>query len=633
MPPAELACPQAPQFELFRALEKLSFDSPAAALQCAPLLRREEQRERVLRAAFLSAAESDPKAAAAAYPALANRAWTAETGFFAAVRMARGLDPALGRRLLTAVVRRTPSVAVREVETLRELAYGMEIWREAARGAPDEAALVAMGNSQTAANVRAAAASLTSDPEIRFLAGLTSRQGLDPLRKQRIAACARWIVRGQLSFDRVHQAASNAGSYFALLAGLRIPATGEDAQLLDRVMETLAQVLFRWGDNSVDLARLPARELYLLLSYGRGEEDEEQFSAIFDKFLAPKLRAAQGPVWDLHLRRFLTTAIVRNRLDAFLDLAGEQILTASMRGVHTAEKPLEETVHAAAIVDAVRGPARVKVLRDALESELRQAAGPSARGLYGLLAARLSPKLADGDPLRKAAEPFRAHFREPRELAVQPLFRDGTAFQRMFFYNDEDGVDSFEQFRSAYQGDPEWTWEQNGTWVHVASRSGAPRRIEIYANVPVIALNGEADSRIQDLSKLMAERGISPSMVVHRGHAYHVDRTISALNASARFVYLGSCRGTDKIDAVMASARSAQIIATRSIGTKEINDPVLKSLNAALLGAGESLDWRQFWSGLESRLGHYRLFADYIPPDRNSAAILLAAYYDYLVAE
>lgn len=629
-PTPELACPQQPQRDLFLLLERKALSEPALALGCAKLLTRAEQRDRVLRNAFLTASERDMASARAMFPQLADREWIGEIAFFAALKMAPGMPQVQARKLLSAVIERNPGVAVREVNALRDLPFGMDIWRRAARAAPDEAVLVASGNSQIAAEVREALQQ--GGPIVAFLAQLTDRSDLDPFTRQRVAVCERWITRGLITQRRAETIARSTGAYFSLLAGFRLKAVDEDARLLDRVLENVAQVLFRWGDQTVQVGSLTVPEMVLLLGYGRSEEDEEQFAQVFDKFLAPRLRQGGPALPDLHLRRFLVTAIAKRKFDVFLRLAGDRVLVSSMRGIETQDRVLEEAVNAAAIVDAVSQTAHVRVVRDTLAAELeRVRQSPRPRAIYGLLLARLAGKLAPDDPLRKTMAQFAAHYLEPSHLALGPLFnQDGICHQRHFFYNDEDGVESFQAFRAAYTADPTWKWEQHETWVRVTAQGAGGRTIEVYANVPIAERTEAADSRIHGLTALLAQRGIVPPVVVHRGHAFHVERTIGALNPSARLVYLGSCRGMDRIDAVMSIARGAQIVATRSIGTHEINDPILKSLNDHILRNADRLDWDRFWAAAQAKVGHYGLFSDYIPPNRNSPAIFLAAYYDYL---
>ena len=116
--------------------------------------------------------------------------------------------------------------------------------------------------------------------------------------------------------------------------------------------------------------------------------------------------------------------------------------------------------------------------------------------------------------------------------------------------------------------------------------------------------------------------------MIHRGHTWYVDESLRYLTPSARLVFLGSCHGMESAYAVMAIANRAQMIATRGIGTQSINDPLLKAINDELLKNASTLEWDPFWRIQETKLGG-QTFRDYIPPPRNAAAIMLAAYYDY----
>ena len=78
-----------------------------------------------------------------------------------------------------------------------------------------------------------------------------------------------------------------------------------------------------------------------------------------------------------------------------------------------------------------------------------------------------------------------------------------------------------------------------------------------------------------------------------------------------------------------SGAGSAQLIATRAVGTASVNDPVLKAINNYLLSGAKELDWQTFWSEQEAKLGAIAQFRDYVPPHRNATAIFLNAYYNY----
>jgi hypothetical protein len=132
------------------------------------------------------------------------------------------------------------------------------------------------------------------------------------------------------------------------------------------------------------------------------------------------------------------------------------------------------------------------------------------------------------------------------------------------------------------------------------------------------------------IAKLLIQQGRTPAMLVHRGHTWYVPKTLEYLTSSARLVFLGSCRGLENSYSVMALANQAQLISTRGIGTTSINDALLRAINDELLSGAKTLDWERFWHAQEAKLGSNPMFRDYIPPSRNAAAIMLAAYYGYL---
>jgi hypothetical protein len=131
---------------------------------------------------------------------------------------------------------------------------------------------------------------------------------------------------------------------------------------------------------------------------------------------------------------------------------------------------------------------------------------------------------------------------------------------------------------------------------------------------------------ITDIDQALRTRQIAPSVIVHRGHSTHVDRTLEKLPATAALVYLGNCGGNTLLDTVLRQAPTAHIITTRGIGTITINDPLLKAFNTYLL-RGKDLTWQRFWRHLEATLGRHPRFMDYVPPDKNASVVFLRAYH------
>lgn len=651
---------------LFARLRQAASENPAVALACLAQLSSEVQREYILQLAFSEALVLKPEIARRYIAQVIDRPWLAEAGYFPLARLATAVidtDAQMAKTLLVAAVTRHPSVALREVRSYIDLRYGQEVFEVAVLSAPDEAVGLASGNSPTAeAVLRGLGASRR--PELQVLASLAADRSHDPITRERMAVFGGEIAAGRLSIGEVAVLASG-GAYFPALAKLRIGAPVSRAVSLDHVLETYAQILFRslQGRNASGIAgelrSFEARDLYLLLTYGRTETDDALFTMVFDRILLPKMSAARrhstvsalsrllDEVHDLNLRQFLTTAAAHHRLDAFLATAATKVeqsilLARCVQGIERARNPLNETLTAAAIMEGVRDATRLQALRMAVFEEygrVHKSGNASASALYGLLFAEVARQLPEPDAVpdpafRELSKRYRPYFQEPRALNVEALFdAGGRCLQQHFFYDDPDGVESFASFKQVYQGDPRWRWEDRGTYVYLTGHGSSGRRIEIFANLPTYPPPTDAANRRHALTKMLTDRGLSPSVVVHRGHSFFLEQSLRYLTNSARLVYLGSCRGQESVHAVIAIAGRAQLIVTRNVGTQTINDPLLKAINDELLRGNKTLDWDKFWRTQEARFGRNPMFRDYIPPSRNGSAILLSAYYLCLADE
>jgi hypothetical protein len=355
---------------------------------------------------------------------------------------------------------------------------------------------------------------------------------------------------------------------------------------------------------------------------------------MFDRLLMPRMHSLSAQklleqAHDLNLRQFLTTAIAHQRLDAFLAKAGSPAAQVQVLArCFTRLQSIDEMIGAAEILDAIQDVGRLRALEDVVLGQYNLAG--HNQPLYGLLAASLARKL-DDPALQAIASHYAPYLREPRSLDTDALFDEhGICLQQHIFYDDDDAHESFDSFQQTYTHDPHWHWEDRGWYVIVTGHGERGRHIEIFANVPY-ATPG-ADDRRQALTKLLIGQGRLPSMVVHRGHTWYVSKSLEYLTTSARLVFLGSCRGLENSYSVLALANRAQLISTRGIGTTSINDALLKAINDQLLTGVQTLDWERFWRSEQAKLGANPMFRDYIPPSRNTAAILLAAYYEYLAA-
>src|ERR1035441_7371712 len=183
--------------------------------------------------------------------------------------------------------------------------------------------------------------------------------------------------------------------------------------------------------------------------------------------------------WEL--RDFSSAALAAQRFDGLLAVAGREVVDRLARGLDRSRAPLREAIRLAEFVDAAAGTVFLRQMADVVSREFlrcRAAADPRGTTLYGLLAARLS--------VDSIAAPYLPFFQSSETLDTAALFGNANlCIQRHFFYDDDDGVRSFESFRKTYQRDPAWEIEDRGAYVRLTGRGADGRRIEIFANVPI----------------------------------------------------------------------------------------------------------------------------------------------------
>jgi hypothetical protein len=629
---------------------------PEYALSHLSTVPNEIERERILRIAFTAALTQGLDIAEQYLPLAIDRAWVAELNFHDACELASATEDALpdaARKLVFATGLRNPALALREREWYRPLSFGRSALVRFVTAAPDEAERLAVGDSKPARAMREALLASES-PVAKVLVRLAEAPGLDLPTRARAATLAGQIASGRLTLEAAVRMAGNTARYFAAIADLRVERPAGEAEGFDRALEEASLILCREAQESIgravsaDLGSFRAADLYLLLGYGRAEATPAVFAAVFDRLLLPKLRG-ESPKGksllgllersgDLELRDFAAGAISAHRFDAFLQIVGSGGLVKLAGSIHEAADPLKEAIRLAEILDATASRDLLQQMAAIVVAEYRRclaAGNRSGRVLYGLLAARLLESPAAEPALREVGAPYRPFLRSSAELPLSELFdAAGQSVQRYFFYDDEDGVASFESFRKSYLSDPEWETEDRGDYLHITGRGRGDRRIEIFANVPIdghLPVNrtreNEAHRRQQAIAGVLAERKLVPKVAVHRGHSFWVQRTLTYLSSSDRLVILGSCGGSDEIHKVLEISHDAQVIATRGIGAAEVNDPMLKALNDRLLNGGPVLEWSGFWQTQKATLGRTGLFRDYLAPDQDPGSVFLGGYY------
>lgn len=480
--------------------------------------------------------------------------------FYTALDLARHLPESKAGALVLAAALREPSIALRESKILME--YGL--LEEVAQAAPVEAFAIASNSSPSGERMKTAirATSLKAVEEA----------ALDLPTKQRVA-----LLSGTRSLEEAIRVAADDRAFYASLT-------------TDRYREYYARIFLQSiRHHQMNLRTWPADEIYKVLVYGREELDSELFRAVFDPWLQPKLANQPVDSWP-RVRAFIRDAVVYGRKRALT----VHWMSAAMRDIRT----VQDMLHAGEILD--QAPPQV------IAALLAQPEAQTS-ALYGLLASRFHQEPA-----------FRRYIHEGPALPMASIYDDsGVSIHRYFFYDDEDGHESFNTFKAAYRNDKNWEWRVEGGFIRATGKGHNGHRIEIYANLP---------DKPPDAVPLPHD----PQVLVHRGHAFHVVKTLRYLKSDTALVFLGSCYGAESVQEVMDLAKQAQVLVTSGTGSHTVNDPLLKALNEKLLSTEGQLDWEPFWRSLNGRFGNNGLFANYIPPNRNTSAILLRGYYAWL---
>ncbi len=466
------------------------------------------------------------------------------------------------------------------------------------------------------------------------------------------------LLTGKLSFRDIDQVKDNDLAYFRLMvktrkeyARLLLPPTrdtvSEMQALTDRMSQKAKQYFIREinalhsePSEAVRYRRLQGltpQELYYLIVLGEDELYTSSYlhvyKRIFQNMAVPRADSLLLSVNGDSFRKFIKMAAGFNTLNDFLGRMDKENATTIMKAfVIKLEntKGLEEAVDVADSYSSImdKNPELAKyILQEVRANYDRNVEANNQRGtvIYNLL--QVLFESADSttrtDLVSKLGIPsiYSQNFNGLTDSA-------GRVVQQVFFYGDEDqdGQLSFENFMRMFRGRPEWKVSSNNDFVSISSTRGKP--VLIFANKPLLGPD-DPDAKAQaKLNEYLESKNLKPTVVIHRGHSYHLQYTLQQLAPSAKIVVLGSCGGYNNLNDVLNICSDAHIISSKQVGTKSVNEPILQSINNNLV-AGKNIDWVTLWKELGSRFqdsASREKFEDYIPPYKNLGAIFIKAY-------
>lgn len=378
---------------------------------------------------------------------------------------------------------------------------------------------------------------------------------------------------------------------------------------------------------------LDAQELYYMMIAGENELYTSSYKFIFDRFIQKMGPNPRGDSLLLSVnfdkfKKFIKMSAGYGKLDQFLSTMPENAETLMQAFVAKLEiaGTLEDAVDVADSYGSVNPKVQKSMLANVEWNIERCKRENNDRGIkiYGLLKTIfLSADPANNVDLSK-------------EIGIPPVYTvdhnyitddKGRVVELVFFYGDEDGKHSYASYMTSFPKG-QWSIEHKKEWVEIKSLKGKP--VWIFANLPLDNDSGKDAIAQENLRSYLEKNDIRPSVVIHRGHSYHLPFTIKQLPEDSKIIMLGSCGGYGNLKDILTFAPDAHIISTKQMGTTNVNKYIIDALDKSFV-AGNNIDWKQMWDGLENSFSkasrnERETFEDYIPPQKNLGALFIKAY-------
>ena len=470
------------------------------------------------------------------------------------------------------------------------------------------------------------------------------------------------LVRGRITLEDIDKVKTDELNYFRLLVRTRqdyaerlLPPQRDTPLEMNALTEMLAKKgkeIFVREINALHTVDNPAirfkvldpltpAELYYLIVLSEDEIYTSSYLGVYDRIFQrmpnPYGDSLLMQVHGDYFRKFIKMAAAYNKLDHFLGTMDKQNAGTVMKSfiIHLEKANEEEAVDVAdsysSIFEKNRALARF-ILGEVKGNYEKNVAAGDKKGtiIYNLL----ETLFESADTTNKTDLSAKLGIPPVYTVDYSSLADDsGRVIQQVFFYGDQDkdGQNSFLNFMALFRSKPgvrpEWKITENPQWVTITSTKGKP--VLIFANRPLLG-DDDPDAKAQKaLNDYLYDHHLRPTVVIHRGHSYHVKYTIEQMPATARIVVLGSCGGYNNLSEVLKINEDAHIISSKQVGTKTVNEPILQAINNTLL-AGKDIEWLPMWKELSTRFQNdaaaKEKFDDYIPPYKNLGAIFIKAY-------
>lgn len=382
---------------------------------------------------------------------------------------------------------------------------------------------------------------------------------------------------------------------------------------------------------------LRPEELYYIITSCEAELYTSSYLGLYKRLMEYFKKSPADSLFGLvqydNFRVFMRTAANYNVLSDFLTKMPHESATALLQrfisGIES--DPNTGLEKAMDIADSFTGHNAdiIAVIQDGLQSNLQRCKATQQYfgiRLYGILL-QVFDLVKQKDALSNLWGTL-GNYEILKRNALQN--KNGQITELVLFYGDDDGVASFNNFQRHFTDTTKWTVSKNESWITIESRTQQP--IIIYANLPLDEKE-ELDIKAQDaLINFLNQESSEPTVLIHRGHSYHLGKTLKRLSPSVKLAILGSCGAYNSAISIASTNPDVQIIGSKKMGTKSINDPIIEIVNEALQ-TGNDLVWAEIWNSLKIRFGKDEFtlnsFNEYIPPGKNVSLFVLKLFNFY----
>jgi hypothetical protein len=382
------------------------------------------------------------------------------------------------------------------------------------------------------------------------------------------------------------------------------------------------------------LEGLSPEELYYLAVLGEDEIYTSSFVVgvyprIFKRMEIPRSDSLLFKVHNDYYKKFIKMSAAYNTLDDFLSRMSSETSQKLMRSfvdkLETATT-LEDAVDVADSYASIYNKDIRKLILGEVEANLDE--NNRKKNRKGQLIYKLLNTIFLSMDSTKKVD-------MAAELGIDPVYvmskkslqdTSGRIIIQQFSYGDKDAASYFSAFMNRFRN-ANWKIKQTPKWVEISSAGKNTTPVTIYANLPLDEKQ-ELDIEAQDsLISYLEDRDIEPKIVIHRGHSYYLNETISRLPSSAKLVLLGSCGGYQKLNDILKICPTAQIISSKQVAAGVVNQSLIDEITGRLR-QGKDLVWEDVWKTVQGKMkaDYKEKFDDYIPPHKNLGAIFIMAY-------